>query len=202
MIVLMRHAHTEGGQGCCIGRTALELSEKGRVRADEAAHILRRGGFVRLCCSPSRRAVSTLSPLCEQTGLPADVIGALDEIDMGEWDGMSFAEIRAQHPLDFERRGKNFATFRPPRGESFNDVADRAMLALKQLSSGPLPLLAVTHAGVIRSVLCRATGHPLDDLFHFSPRHLECSVLRFSEGVATMLATNLSPDAVVEMLGR
>ena len=178
MIVLMRHARTEGGEGRCIGRTPLHLSAEGREQAGRVAAHLAGCGFVRLCASPALRAVDTLHPLAERLGMEPDILPELDEIDMGEWDGLPFDEIRRRDPGAYAERGREFAAFRPPGGESFSDVAQRAMAVLHSLSAGPQPVLAVTHAGVIRAVLCRLTGHPLDDLFHFSPEHTACTLVR------------------------
>lgn len=196
MIVLMRHARTEGGEGRCIGRTALKLSEEGAQQAAVAAEVLRDCGFARLCCSPSLRACDTVAPLAGRMKLDPVVIPGLDEIDMGAWDGLTFSEIRERFPRDYELRGKDFAGFKPPNGESFNAVADRAVSALEHSAAGPLPVLAVTHAGVIRSVLCRLTGHPMNNLFDYTPGYLECSILKVSPTGLSFVATGLQPAAV------
>jgi len=193
MIVLMRHARSEGGTGRCIGRTALPLSAEGAKRAVEAARVLSGTGFVRLCSSPARRAVETLAPLAGLLGLAPEVMADLDEIDMGEWDGLPFDEIRARFPDAYAARGGEFSGFRAPSGESFADVADRAMSVLDRLAAGPRPVLAVTHAGFIRTVLCRLTGYPLDDLFHFRPECATCTVVAGEPGGLQVIGTGLIP---------
>ena len=200
MIVLMRHARTEGGEGRCIGRTPLDLSETGREQAARAAADLARCGFARLCASPARRAVDTLRPLAERLHMEPELMPGLDEIDMGEWDGLSFGEIRERDPGAYAERGRAFAEFRPPGGESFADVAGRAMTVLGKLAEGPQPVLAVTHAGVIRAVLCRLTGHPLDDLFHFSPDYAACTVIRAESEGLRLIGTGSAPAVVHNLL--
>ncbi|WP_245628660.1 histidine phosphatase family protein [Salidesulfovibrio brasiliensis] len=192
----MRHARTEGGEGCCIGRTTLKLSKDGARQAVEAAEELRDCGFARLGCSPSLRACDTVAPLAGRMELDPVVMPGLDEIDMGAWDGLTFSEIRERFPRDYELRGKDFAGFKPLNGESFNEVADRAVSALERSAAGPLPLLAVTHAGVIRAVLCRLTGHPMNKLFDYTPGHLECSILKSTPTGLSFVATGLQPAAV------
>ena len=200
MIVLMRHARTEGGEGRCIGRTPLDLSEAGREQAARAAASLAGCGFARLCSSPARRAVDTLRPLAERLHLEPELMPGLDEIDMGEWDGLPFDEIRERDPGAYAERGRAFAAFRPPGGESFADVAQRAMAALLSLAAGPQPVLAVTHAGVIRAALCRLTGHPLDDLFHFSPEHAVCTVVRSDPEGLRLVGAGVPPAMVHTLL--
>ncbi|MDD3312770.1 histidine phosphatase family protein [Pseudodesulfovibrio sp.] len=200
MIVLMRHAESEGGTGRCIGRTCLPLSAEGRERAEEAARRMVGAGFVRLCSSPASRAVDTLAPLAVRLGLEPEVLPDLDEIDMGEWDGLPFAEVRWRFPDAYASRGRDFAEFRPPSGESFADVADRAMSVLRRLAAGPRPVLAVTHAGFIRCVLCRLTGHPLGDLFHFTPGFTTCTVIGGEPGNLEVVGAGLAPSLLLPVL--
>jgi probable phosphoglycerate mutase len=200
VIVLVRHARTEGGKGRCIGRTPLPLSDEGVDQALMLAKTLSALKFARLCSSTSQRALDTIVPLAESLGLPVEAMPGLDEIDMGAWDGISFEDIRKGFPEEYALRGSRFGTFRPPGGESFSDVADRAVEILDVLAAGPQPVLAVTHAGVIRSVLCRLTGHPLDDLFHFAPDNLGCTVLRPTQPGHELVATGLLPENIPSFL--
>ncbi|WP_018123351.1 histidine phosphatase family protein [Desulfovibrio oxyclinae] len=200
MIVLMRHAGTEGGAGRCIGRAPLALSSAGRKEANQLGDELCDLGFVRLCTSPSQRAMVTLLPLAEKLGLETEAFPALDEIDMGIWDGLSFDAIRKRHPEAYAQRGRALGTFRVPGGESFVDVAERAYSCLVKLFPGPQHVLAVTHAGVIRSLLCRLTGHPLNALFDFKPEHLGCTILTHKDGCPNLVATDLTPAMVKSYL--
>lgn len=196
MIVLARHAHTEQAKGRCVGRTDVPLSIQGVAQVDRLAEALAEAGLVRLCSSPENRAVDTLAPLADRLGMKEEIIPGLDEIDMGKWDGLFFDDIRTRFPEAYAERGSHFGDFRPPCGESFNDVADRAMSALALLAAGRQPVFAVTHAGVIRSVLCRVTGHPMDDLFRFKPGHALCTILVPSQGGLELVATEIHPGEV------
>ncbi|MBC17937.1 MAG: histidine phosphatase family protein [Desulfovibrio sp.] len=200
MIVLMRHAHTDGGSGRCIGRTEVPLSAQGVQQAVEASAVLRECGFLRLCTSPATRAIRTIEPLAAELGVQAEIVPELNEIDMGAWDGQTFDAIRTQYPAEYVRRGENFSDFKPPRGESFNDVADRAMPILNRLASGPQRVLAVTHAGVIRSVLCRITGHTMDDPFHYSPGYAQCTVFTAVNGGVELIQTTVDVSSLPSFL--
>lgn len=200
MIILVRHAHISGSRGHCIGRTSVPLSDKGVAQAKDLAEELRRIGFARLCSSPSERAMDTLAPLATALGMQPEWVPELDEIDMGEWDGLSFDEIRARFPDEYVERGKRFDTFRPKDGESFNDVADRAMAALNALGAGPQPVLAMTHVGVIRAVLCRLSGCPMNNLFNFSPGYTECALLRPMRSGLELVETGVQSGRVPLLL--
>ena len=199
MIILVRHGRIEDGRGRCVGRTDVSLSSDGQDQARELADELGGIPFARLCSSPAGRAQATLEPLAVKRGLEVETLPALDEIDMGEWDGLDFDTIRKRFPEEYAARGKRLGGYRVPGGESFEDVAERVMVALGELARGEQPVLAVTHAGVIRAVLCRVTGHPLDGLFRFTPGYARCTVLR-GDGAFELVADDVFARTVRELL--
>jgi probable phosphoglycerate mutase len=199
MIILLRHGRIEDGKGRCVGRTDVRLSPDGLAQARDLADELGAIPFARLCSSPAQRTRATLGPLAERLGLAVETLPALAEIDMGAWDGLAFDEIRQRFPEEYAARGKRLGQYRVPDGESFEDVADRAMAALDELARGPQPVLAATHAGVIRAVLCRVTGHPLDGLFRFTPGYARCTVLRPNGGFE-LVADDVFARTVRELL--
>lgn len=177
MIILMRHAETLGGKGRYVGTTDLALSESGRKQATALSGAVRGLPVKALYTSPLGRARDTAAPVAAGLGLETTTLPELAEISLGEWEGRTFEEVRRNDPQAYEARGQDFEGFRPPGGESFSDLAERAIAALELMSAQPLPCLAVTHAGVIRVALCRALGLPLNDLFSFSPRETCCTLL-------------------------
>lgn len=199
MIILLRHGRIEDGKGRCMGRTDAPLSRDGLVQARTLADELGEIPLARLCSSPAGRAMATVAPLAARIGMEVDPLPALDEIDMGEWDGLSFDVIRERFPREYAERGKRLGAYRVPGGESFEDVAERAMEALGELAQGPKPVLAATHAGVIRAVLCRITGHPLDGLFRFTPSYARCTILR-GDGTYEIVAEDVFARTVRELL--
>jgi probable phosphoglycerate mutase len=79
-----------------------------------------------------------------------------DELDFGDWRGRSFAALAG------DPRWAHFNTARGtgaiPGGETAAAVLDRAGAALARLTGLGSPVLAVTHADVIRTVVAAAIG--------------------------------------------
>ncbi len=201
-IILVRHAATCGGEGRAIGRTPLALSEEGLRQAAALADTLRHIPFGSLYTSPALRAQATLKPLLERTGRTAQIMPELDEINLGEWDGLPFAEIRERYPAAYAERGNDMAKFRPPAqggvAENFADVDSRMHAALARIAAGPLPALVMSHAGCLRTVLCRCTGTPLADLFRFAPRHAQPFAIRLlAHNEAGVSFTLADPETVL-----
>lgn len=121
---------------------------------------------------------------CEQTARqiagkkPVINTNVLNEIDMGEWDGKAFEEIKTRYPEEFKNRGETPSTYRPPGGESFQDISDRVLPFFNELFTlKNRKTLVVTHAGVIRVVLCHIHNIALKDLFRIKPGYAELFVL-------------------------
>ena len=76
-----------------------------------------------LRCKPLYEKVNDKIPHSSQA--PQERWKALNEIDAGICEGMTYAEIRAEHPIDYAARERNKMTYRYPRGESYQDLISR-----------------------------------------------------------------------------
>lgn len=78
---------------------------------------------------------------------------------MGEWEGLSFEEIRRLYPKLFKLRGLDPGNVAPSGGESLNAAGTRfaeALFALLRQTRGDIAVVA--HAGVNRMLLGRLLG--------------------------------------------
>jgi probable phosphoglycerate mutase len=150
---VLRHAPTEWNRlGRLQGRADVPLDAAGRAAALTWRLPLEMAGW-RCLTSPLRRAVETASLLC----LDASPEPALIEADWGEWEGSRLADLRKQNPevAALEAAGLDLV---PPGGESPREVQARLLPLLTRLAASGVPVLAVTHKGVIRALLSLATG--------------------------------------------
>jgi len=87
--------------------------------------------------------------------LPVTPVAGFDEIDFGEWEGLTAEEIQARDPEGYARWQAYDGDFQYPGGESIQAFRGRVVRALHdvlaEVPSGAL--LFVVHKGVIRSVL-------------------------------------------------
>jgi probable phosphoglycerate mutase len=173
-IYLLRHGAVDlpDGERRYIGCRDVPLSEQGRSQALNWAERFTGAGLAAIYCSPLSRCLETAEMIGERCGLEPTPAQALQEINLGEWEGRSFKTIRTLHPRDFARRGDSIADFRTPGGESFEDLQQRAWPAFEEMAGRHQgPVLMVTHAGVIRVLICRMLGMPLDRLFRIGSVH-------------------------------
>ncbi len=146
------------------GRRDLPLSSAGRRGVGEWRLPFDPIGH-RIFASPLRRCRETAAAL----GLGDALLDQrLIEMDWGDWEGHTAAELRQQTPglKSAEALGLDM---RPPNGESPRDVQTRLRPWLHEQARGRQPTVAITHKGVIRAVYAMATGWdmrgtPPDDL--------------------------------------
>lgn len=155
MIVgLLRHGRTAWNDaGRMQGRADVHLSDAGRAQVRQwrlPASLI----GARLVASPLARARETAALLGAQA---FDVDDALIEMDWGEWEGETIEALKTRHGAAFAANSARGLDFRPPGGESPRDVQRRFVTWLRR-NTADAPALAVTHQGVIRSVLALATG--------------------------------------------
>lgn len=140
----------------CIGSTDLPLSPTGRFQACLLAETLRGISFGGVFCSRlerSRRTAEFLDP--EPICLPG-----LEEMHAGDWDGLTFRQIRQRWPALFALRGRD-PSAAIPGSEPLERGGARFLTAVEQaLSLREGDIAIVAHATVNRSLICHALGLP------------------------------------------
>lgn len=151
-----RHGETEANvekrfQGLTIDTP---LTPKGREQSREIAELLRRAEpnlpSLKYVSSPLGRARATMEIVLGELKLPGGryrTDARLQEIDLGEWDGLTDAEARALDPVLFEKRGNDKWDVRVPGGENYADVAARAERWIADLATDTF---AVSHGAFTR----------------------------------------------------
>ena len=77
---------------------------------------------------------------------------ALDEIDSGSCDGMTYAEIESTFPADFKQRDEDKFNYRYRGGESYRDVVIRLEPIIMNLEHQAQDILIITHQAVLRCI--------------------------------------------------
>lgn len=171
-LYLVRHGRPDfpGGEHCCLGLTDMPLGAQGRLQACALGAALADKGIGRVYSSTLSRAFQT----AELLGMGYTTLPGLEEMSAGDWDGLSFSEIRDRWPELFARRGGVYAPIPnsedPVHGQRrFKAAAQRAM----EESEGDVVIVA--HATVIQSLICAAQSMSLADCFSKPQRQPYCS---------------------------
>ena len=153
-VYLIRHGLPDfpGGKGMCIGTTDIPMGEKGRKQAAEMAKIL--PPVTAVFSSPLTRAVQTAQAI----GLPIAILDDLREMYAGEWDGLTFEEIRQRYPELYAARAKDL-TIPLPGAEDHTEGLARFSAAMETAAqASPGDFAVVAHGGIIAQFLQNISG--------------------------------------------
>ncbi|MBF0243796.1 MAG: histidine phosphatase family protein [Planctomycetes bacterium] len=173
-LILIRHASVDKAYaGRYLSATEAHLSEKGQREAKALRDQLADFRPEVVLCSPLLRTRETAALAFPD--LPIQELPELREVDFGKWDGLNYSEIEREF-ADEVREWNAFAkSFRFPEGESIAEFCKRVEYCAQFIREMRQDLVvAVTHGGVTRFMLCYLLG--IDYRLHFSFRISPASV--------------------------
>lgn len=156
-LVLLRHGATDwNAEHRLQGRADIPLSAAGlaQLRGRRLPEAFRGRRWL---TSPLGRAVATAGAL----GIAATVEPTLIEMDWGDYEGRTPAELRTLHGTAFAENEARGLDLQPPDGESPRAVQTRLQPWLQRLAASGEDAGAVTHKGVIRALLALACDWPM-----------------------------------------
>ncbi|XP_027933323.1 6-phosphofructo-2-kinase/fructose-2,6-bisphosphatase-like [Vigna unguiculata] len=171
-ILLTRHGESQDNvRGRIGGDTA--ISEAGELYSKKLAKFvgkrLKSERAASIWTSTLQRTILTASPI---VGFPKIQWRALDEINAGVCDGMTYAEIKKNMPEEYESRKMDKLRYRYPRGESYLDVIQRLEPVIIELERQRAPVVVVSHQAVLRALYAYFADRPLNEIPHIEvPLH-------------------------------
>ena len=161
-VYLMRHGETEANvREVLIGRGDSPFTDAGRRHPLEVARHLEALSFTCVYTSPMARTHKTAAILLRVLDrvVPVRQEIAIAEIDAGEYEGLTFQEVRERVAGD-----RRLGEFRYPGGESWRDVQSRAVGFVTRLNARheSEAVLVVTHAGVIAGLVAHVLDEPIE----------------------------------------
>ncbi|HMO57849.1 MAG TPA: histidine phosphatase family protein [Roseiflexaceae bacterium] len=162
-LLLIRHGETDWNATLRYqGHAAIPLNEQGREQARIVAERLQR--FYQpaaLYSSDILRATETAMLIGEALGLTPIAMPDLREIDVGQWEGLTPEQLYRRFPDHMREFERDPARTVRIGGESYAQLQQRAMRAMQQITAQHAAhdtVLAVSHGGTIRALLCHVIG--------------------------------------------
>ncbi len=158
-VIVMRHGETEWNrESRVMGRSDVPLSDAGRRQSQSAADVLTHFAVSRIVTSPLARAKETADIVGEKLKLAVGTDDKLQEVEFGDWQGMTYTEIRADPR--YREFLKDPVNSRTPGGETIADVQDRGLAAIGEAQPGER-VLFVSHGDIIRAAISHFLDVPL-----------------------------------------
>eukprot|EP00051_Salpingoeca_urceolata_P027434 m.481470 g.481470 ORF g.481470 m.481470 type:complete len:406 (+) comp22178_c0_seq1:455-1672(+) len=148
-IYITRHGESEFNLVKRIGGDP-DLSERGRTYAKKLHAFMSAevSSEIPVWCSTLRRTLQTAAHFDS-----FEVWPALDEINAGICDGMTYKEVKEHYPSIYADRENDKYNTRYPRGESYRDLVDRLEPRILELERQTESVLCICHQAVARCLL-------------------------------------------------
>lgn len=202
-LYLVRHGETDNNaNGVVQGRIDVPLNGTGVRQAEAAASWLTDQPVQAVYASPLIRTRMTAAAIAAPHNLDVRIVDGLVEMDVGEMDGLTSAEMRSRFP-DFLRQwtGPDGPTLRMPGGETLAEVQQRARDAVEALAATHPDdtVVVTTHNFVLCTLLCWALGMPLAEFRRF--RIAVASVTALNINAGRVLVVGLNQTCHLERAG-
>jgi broad specificity phosphatase PhoE len=191
----VRHGLTDWNiEGRLQGGHDIPLNDRGRAQAAQCATILsdlfardrRSAGDLHYVSSPLVRASETMDIVRKGLRLPPDRYirePRLKEIAFGEWEGLTYLDVLRRDKDIVQRREASKWLFRPPGGETYEDVARRVGEWYATLDRDAV---VTAHGGTARALIGHLGIAAPEDAAH-QPIEQGCVYL-FADGQLTRYA--------------
>lgn len=183
-IYLIRHGEVEGaGTPRYNGHADVSLSERGVAQYHALKPRLADARITACYSSDLQRCRIGAGIFGEQFGLEPVFDPALRELNIGIWEGLTWAEIQEQWPHEWQSRLADIVNYRVPDGENLLDLEARIMPAIKGIVERHCgeDVLVVAHGGANRVVLLDAIGAPLSALFNIEQSYCGLNIIDYFE---------------------
>jgi broad specificity phosphatase PhoE len=163
---LVRHGESVwNAENRLCGRSDIPLSDAGRRQAKSLAENLKPISFEALYTSPLVRAFETARLIADSVGLEPIPDSRLVELDYGQWEGRTLADIMQNDAQAFRAWDAKPAQHAPPGGES-GLAAQQRIVSFLDFLAGKYEqgrVLAILHKTVCRLAICHVLGMAPDE---------------------------------------
>ncbi len=196
-IILVRHGQTAWNVGSGAGerfrgRIDLPLDDTGLAQARALAERLADRPIVAVYSSPLKRAMETARPTAQQLGLSVQPLPGIIDINYGDWQGLSPAEVARAYPDLYPRWLEKPQWVKFPHGESLRQVRLRGMAALKEASArhdGHVILL-VAHQVMNKALVCAMLDLGNSHFWRIRQDNACINVFEHQDGIFTAVLIN------------
>ena len=192
-ILLVRHGQTAANvEALYSGWSGVDLSDVGHMQARRLSDKLASVPMKAIYSSPLRRTLTTAVTLAEPHGLEVSTVRDLIEINLGDWEGLYSHEIRQRWPDLWKQSQIDPSDLALPNGETFSQVAERAVRAFEEVvaASEGSHAVIVTHDAVVRILAAHVLGVPNSIYRRLEIENASLTWIRIADGRRQLVSLN------------
>lgn len=187
-------------EGLCQGFSDVVLNQKGKKQIVALAKSLVNEKISAVYSSDLQRATDTAKEIAKYHNLTIKVDPDFREMNQGDFEGLTFEEIRGSYSELLSKWRENPETVRIPGGETLKEVQERAWRGIQKIvrSHEGGTIVTVSHNFTIVTLLCKFKGIGLKEFHNFKIEAASKNVIHFRNGSFKINIqndiTHLSPD--------
>ncbi len=161
LLYVVRHGATAWNQaGCIQGQLDTPLSAMGRSQAAQVAQRLVSYKTTALYSSDLLRTYETAQIISQAVNLKVIQKPGLREMQFGDWQGLTFDQIRKQYPEIYAARRERPFEVPPPGGEIWTQFYQRSVQSVEEIlqATDAERIIISTHSGVCTVLGLEALG--------------------------------------------
>lgn len=192
-LILVRHALTIDNQKSRLsGHIDSSISEEGKEQIDKLTNYLKDFDIDKIYTTTSSRTKSTVKKLSELKSIEIIERESLKEISFGNFEGLTFDEIKNKYPEEFQDMIQKGYEYKYPNGESLIDSYNRVCIELDNIISNNdnRTILICSHGGTIRNIITYLISNSYKYHWNFKIDNGSVTILEVQDGFTVITAMN------------
>ena len=192
-LILVRHALTVDNQKSRLsGHIDSSISEEGKEQIDKITNYLNDFDIDKIYTTTSSRTKDTVKKLSELKSIEIIEKESLKEISFGDFEGLTFDEIKDKYPKEFQDMIEKGYEYKYPNGESLIDSYNRVCIELDNIISNndDRTILICSHGGTIRNIITYLISNSYKYHWNFKIDNGSVTILEVQDGFTVITAMN------------
>ena len=192
-LILVRHALTVDNQKSRLsGHIDSSISEEGKEQIDKITNYLKYFDIDKIYTTTSSRTKDTVKKLSELKSIEIIEKESLKEISFGDFEGLTFDEIKDKYPKEFQDMIEKGYEYKYPNGESLIDSYNRVCIELDNIISNndDRTILICSHGGTIRNIITYLISNSYKYHWNFKIDNGSVTILEVQDGFTVITAMN------------
>ena len=192
-LILVRHALTVDNQKSRLsGHIDSSISEEGKEQIDKITNYLKDFDIDKFYTTTSSRTKDTVKKLSELKSIEIIEKESLKEISFGDFEGLTFDEIKDKYPKEFQDMIEKGYEYKYPNGESLIDSYNRVCIELDNIISNndDRTILICSHGGTIRNIITYLISNSYKYHWNFKIDNGSVTILEVQDGFTVITAMN------------
>lgn len=192
-LILVRHALTTDNKNYKLsGHIDSVVSQEGKEQIKRLTNYLKDIHIDKIYTTTSKRTKDTVYELSKLKSIDIIEKESLKEINFGDFEGMTFDEIKSKYPKEFQKMINEGYDYKYPNGESLIMTYGRVAKEIDEiiLDNEDRTVLICSHGGTIRNILTYLISDSYEYHWNFKIDNASISILEVENGFAVINTMN------------